>query len=135
VLVVFSRPHVFLLELFLDIAPNFTHLEVRVHLDHLQFLLLIGIEVVSGKAHSVENGEDNQSDVILFNFFSNSIDLIFPSRALMNFYEKLFMSIFSWLGVTPPISMILGKLGSIVESPIRLNTLLKSSFRILPDSS
>ena len=74
--VVFSRCHAFLLELLLDIAPNLTHLEVRVHLDHLQFLLLIGIEVISGEAHSVEDGEDNQSDVILFNFFSNSIDKV-----------------------------------------------------------
>lgn len=87
VFVVFSRPHVFLLELFLDIAPNLTHLEVGVHLDHLQFLLLIGIEVVSGKAHSVENGEDNQSDVILFNFFSNSIDKIGLCASLSQIFQ------------------------------------------------
>lgn len=75
-LVIFSRSYVVLLELLLDVAPNLAHLEVRVHLDHLQLLLLVGIKVVSGEAHTVEYRKYYQSDVILFHLLSDPIDQV-----------------------------------------------------------
>lgn len=44
-----------LLELLLDVAPDLAHLEVRVHLDHLQLLLFVGVQVVSGEAYPVQD--------------------------------------------------------------------------------
>ena len=54
VTVVLSRLYFALLELSADVPPDFPHLEVRVHLNHLQLLLLLGRQVVSGKTHPVQ---------------------------------------------------------------------------------
>lgn len=82
VLVVLRWSDVLLLELLLDVAPDLAHLEVRVHLDHLQLLLLVGIEVVSREPHSVEDGEYYQSDVVLLHLLSNSVHQVSLSARL-----------------------------------------------------
>jgi hypothetical protein len=76
VLVVISWSDVFLLKLLLDIAPDLSHFEVRIHLNHLQFLLFVGVEIVSGKTHSIQDGKYYQPDVILLDFFADSIDQV-----------------------------------------------------------
>lgn len=44
-----------LLELLLYVAPDLAHLEVRVHLDHLELLLLVGVQVVAREAYPIED--------------------------------------------------------------------------------
>lgn len=74
--IVVRRVYLLLLELLLDVAPDLAHLEVRVHLDHLELLLLVGIQVVAGEAYPVENGEYYQSDVVLLDLFADSVDQV-----------------------------------------------------------
>lgn len=86
-LVVFSWSYVFLLELLLDVAPDLAHLEVRIHLDHLQFLLLVSIEIVSGEAYSVENGKYYQSDVILLHLLPDPVNQVGFSTSFSQIFK------------------------------------------------
>ena len=54
VTVVLSRLYFALLKLPPAVTPDLSHLEVRIHLNHLQLLLLLGRQVVSSKAHPVQ---------------------------------------------------------------------------------
>lgn len=59
---------VLLFELLFDVAPDLTDFEVWVHLDDLHLLLLAGVEVVLCEACSVENAEDDGSEIVLTDF-------------------------------------------------------------------
>jgi hypothetical protein len=74
--VIFSRRDVLLLQLLLDVSPDLAHFEVRIHLNHFQFLLLISIEVISGESHSIQNRKYDQSDIILLDLLSDPIHQI-----------------------------------------------------------
>ena len=51
--VIFCRFDIALLQLSLNVSPNLAHLEMRVHLNHFQFLLLVCCQVVPCKTDSV----------------------------------------------------------------------------------
>ena len=72
-LVVLRRLHSGVRQLPPDVAPDFTHLEVRVHLNHLQFLLFLRRQVVSGESHPVKHRKHDQSDIVLFHFLPNPV--------------------------------------------------------------
>jgi hypothetical protein len=46
---------------------------VRVHLDYLELLLLVGCEVVAGKAYTVEDRENDETDVILLDLLTDAV--------------------------------------------------------------
>jgi hypothetical protein len=73
VLVIFSWTDLLLLQLPLDISPNLPHLEVGIHLDYLEFLLLVGVQIISCESYSVKNRKNNQSNIILLDLLTNSI--------------------------------------------------------------
>ena len=52
----------------LDVGPDLANLEVRVHLDDLDLLLLRGEELVLVEARSVENREHLRAQVVPLNF-------------------------------------------------------------------
>ena len=80
------------LEIFPDISPDLSHLEVRVHLDNLQFLLFLGSEVVSTKAHPIKHREDYQSDIILLNLLPDAVDEVGFCACFCEIFEV------GWLG-------------------------------------
>ena len=73
VIVVLRRLHSSVRQLPPDVAPDLSHLEVRVHLYHLQLLLFLRRQVVPGKSHPVKHRKHNQSDIVLFHLFSNPV--------------------------------------------------------------
>lgn len=76
VLVVLRGLDALLLELLHDLAPDFSHLEVRVQLDHLHFLLLHGVQLVFVEAHSVQDGEYGDPEVAAAHYLFYSIDQV-----------------------------------------------------------
>jgi hypothetical protein len=75
-LIVEGRVSLIMRQLQLYLTPYLSHLEVWVHLNNLHLLLLVGIQVILVKSYSVKNAENDQSYVILFNLFFNSINQI-----------------------------------------------------------
>jgi len=86
VTVVVSCLNPFLLHLLSDLAPDLSHLEVRVHLNHLQLLLFVGCEVVACESYSIQNGKDDQSHVKGFHFFSNPIHKVCLGSSLSKIF-------------------------------------------------
>lgn len=74
VLVVEGRVDFLLFEMQPDLGPDFSDLEVRVHLDDFHLLLFLGVEVVLIEADSVQDAENDQADVVLLDLFLDSVD-------------------------------------------------------------
>lgn len=74
VLVVEGRVDFLLFEMQPDLGPDFSDLEVRVHLDDFHLLLFLCVEVVLVEAYSVQDAENDQTDVVLLDLFLDSVD-------------------------------------------------------------
>lgn len=85
--VILSWLYSWLFQLVSYVMPYFAHFEVRVHLNHLQLLLLMSCQIISGETYSIKYRKDNQSDVILLHFFSDSVDKICFSSGLGQILE------------------------------------------------
>lgn len=86
--VVLGRADLLLLQLLLYITPDLAHLEMRVHLDHLELLLLVSVQVVPCKTHPIEDREDYKSDVVLLYLLADPVDQVGLSSCLSQILQK-----------------------------------------------
>ena len=66
-------PHIRVFQLLLDVLPYLSILEVGVELHNLHSLLFVGCQIVQVEAHSVEGGENGQSQVVALRDFLHSL--------------------------------------------------------------
>lgn len=74
--VVFRGVDVLLFQLMPNFSPNLSHFEVRVHLNHLEFLLFVGVQIIDGESDSVENRKNYESNIILLHLLTDAINQI-----------------------------------------------------------
>lgn len=68
--------NILLFKLKFDLWPNFTNFEMRVHLNDFHLLLLVSVQIIFIESNSVQNAENYESNIVLLDFFFDSVDQI-----------------------------------------------------------
>ncbi len=72
-LVVLCRLDILTFELELDLRPDLSNLEMRVHLHNFHLLLFMRVQVVLIKSNPVKNAKNDESDVVLLHLLLDPI--------------------------------------------------------------
>ena len=78
---------IFLFELESDLGPYFSDFEMGIHLHNFHFLLLLGIEIIFVEPDSVQDTENNKSDIIVFHLIFDSVDEVGFHAGLGEIFE------------------------------------------------